>query len=312
MQQPTHIPVLAERVIELLAPQPGQTYFDGTAGYGGHATIIAKQLTPKGRMILVDRDPQAITRLKQRFGEGEPQAEIIHADYAAAASNLLQRGTRVDMVLLDLGVSSPQLDMAQRGFSFRFDGPLDMRMDTTAPQTAADVVNGLRESELADIIYRYGEERRSRRIAKAIVMNRPITTTKQLADLVASTIGRSGDIHPATRTFQALRIYVNEELAQLETALPTLVELLRPGGRLAVISFHSLEDRIVKEFINQASRDCICPPEQPVCTCDHQATLLKITKKVVSGATEDTSNPRARSAKLRAAVKLNQNQKEKV
>ena len=312
MQQPTHIPVLAERVIELLAPQPGQTYFDGTAGYGGHATIIAKQLTPKGRMILVDRDPQAITRLKQRFGEGEPQAEIIHADYAAAASNLLQRGTRVDMVLLDLGVSSPQLDMAQRGFSFRFDGPLDMRMDTTAPQTAADVVNGLRESELADIIYRYGEERRTRRIAKAIVMNRPITTTKQLADLVASTIGRSGDIHPATRTFQALRIYVNEELAQLETALPTLVELLRPGGRLAVISFHSLEDRIVKEFINQASRDCICPPEQPVCTCDHQATLLKITKKVVSGATEDTSNPRARSAKLRAAVKLNQNQKEKV
>lgn len=312
MKQPTHIPVLAERVLELLAPQPGQTYFDGTAGYGGHAAIIAKQLTPKGRMILVDRDPQAITSLKQRFGEGEPQAEIIHADYAAAASNLLQRGTRVDMVLLDLGVSSPQLDMAQRGFSFRFDGPLDMRMDTTAPQTAADVVNGLRESELADIIYRYGEERRSRRIAKAIVMNRPITTTKQLADLVASTIGRSGDIHPATRTFQALRIYVNEELAQLETALPTLVELLRPGGRLAVISFHSLEDRIVKEFINRASRDCICPPEQPVCTCDHQATLLKITKKVVSGATEDTSNPRARSAKLRAAVKLNQNQKEKV
>ncbi len=309
MTQPTHIPVLSKAVVNLLDPQSGERYFDGTAGYGGHAELIAERIGPRGRLILVDRDPQAITALTAKFGK---RANVIATDYLAAAKALRHAGEQVDMVLLDLGVSSPQLDSSERGFSFRFDGPLDMRMDTSAAETAADLVNTLREGELADIIYRYGEERHSRRIAKAIVAARPITTTKQLADLVARTIGRRGEIHPATRTFQAIRIYLNDELGQLEAALPVLVELLKPGGRIAVISFHSLEDRIVKEFINQEIRDCICPPEQPVCTCQHHATLQKLTKKVVSGATEDTSNPRARSAKLRAAVKLNQNQKEKI
>ena len=179
-----------------------------------------------------------------------------------------------------------------------------MRMDQTQEETAADVVNKTREDELANIIYRYGEERKSRRVAKAIVENRPFETTKQLAEVVAKAVGYGGDIHPATRTFQAIRIYLNQELDQLERALPSIVEILNPGGRLAVISFHSLEDRIVKEFFNMESRDCICPPEQPVCNCNHKATLKRITKKPISGQ-EDAFNPRARSAKLRAAVKLN-------
>lgn len=215
----------------------------------------------------------------------------------------------VDMILLDLGVSSPQLDTPRRGFSFRDDGPLDMRMDTSTDRTAADIVNKIGESELADLIYRFGEDRKSRRIARAIVQHRPITTTAQLADAVAGAIGRSQDIHPATRTFQALRIEVNDELGQLQTALPTLVALLKPGGRIAVISFHSLEDRIVKEFFRNESRDCICPPEQPICTCDHVATLKILTTKPIPG-TQDAINPRARSAKLRAASKLTPKQKE--
>jgi 16S rRNA (cytosine1402-N4)-methyltransferase len=297
-----HIPVLLEQVVELLQPQPGETYFDGTAGFGGHAAAIALRIAPDGQLILVDRDQQAVDSLSARFGDS---ATIMQLDYLAAARQLQADGKQVDMVLLDVGVSSPQLDTPERGFSFRNDGPLDMRMDQSAPRTAADVVNTTREQELADIIYRYGEERRSRRIAKQIVANRPLQTTKQLADLVAKTIGRSGDIHPATRTFQALRIYVNSELDQLAEALPLLVDILKPNGRIAVISFHSLEDRIVKEFFNRESKDCICPPEQPICTCNHIASLQKLTKKAISGSV-DTYNPRARSAKLRAAVKLKQ------
>lgn len=209
----------------------------------------------------------------------------------------------VDMILLDLGVSSPQLDTGERGFSFRSDGPLDMRMDRSTGRTAADIVNETSEGELADMIYQYGEDRKSRRIARAIVAHRPFTTTAQLADVVAGAIGHSEDIHPATRTFQALRILVNDELGQLQTALPTLVDILKPDGRIAVISFHSLEDRIVKEFFRTESRDCICPPEQPICTCDHVASLKLLTTKPIPG-TNDAFNPRARSAKLRAAAKL--------
>jgi 16S rRNA (cytosine1402-N4)-methyltransferase len=298
-----HTPVLLEETVRLLNPQPGEVYFDGTAGYGGHAKAMSGKLGSTGRLILVDRDHAAVQHLQRQFGQ---QADILQLSYAEAVNELLQRGEQVDLVLLDLGVSSPQLDQAERGFSFRHDGPLDMRMDQTQELNAADVVNTVSESELADILYQYGEERRSRRIAKAIVANRPFMRTKPLADLIARTIGRSGDIHPATRSFQALRIYVNRELEQLETALPKLIELLKPGGRIAVISFHSLEDRIVKEFFNRESQDCICPPEQPVCTCNHIASLQKLTKRAISGS-EDAFNPRARSAKLRAAVKINKN-----
>jgi len=297
---------MQEDVLRLLNPKAGETYFDGTAGYGGHAAAIIQKIGAGGEAILVDRDPDAIKHLGKRFGD---RVGIMHDDYAGAANKLQEQGRMVDMILLDLGVSSPQLDTPRRGFSFRDDGPLDMRMDTSTDRTAADIVNKIGESELADLIYRFGEDRKSRRIARAIVQHRPITTTAQLADAVAGAIGRSQDIHPATRTFQALRIEVNDELGQLQTALPTLVALLKPGGRIAVISFHSLEDRIVKEFFRNESRDCICPPEQPICTCDHVATLKILTTKPIPG-TQDAINPRARSAKLRAASKLTPKQKE--
>lgn len=308
-QTSKHLPVLLDEVIRLLAPQPGDVYLDGTAGYGGHAEAVIQRIGTDGHAILVDRDRQAVTTLHQRFASLDNQVEVIRRDYASAASELLDSGRLVDMVLLDLGVSSPQLDIPERGFSFRSNGPLDMRMDQTQGLTAADVVNRSSQTELANILYKYGEERRSRRIARAIVDRRPIQTTAELADIVAGVLGRAGDIHPATRTFQALRIYVNGELDQLEQALPDLVSLLKPGGRIVVISFHSLEDRLVKTYFNQQSRDCICPPGQPICTCDHIANLKKLTRKAISG-TNDAFNPRARSAKLRAAVKINKKQKE--
>jgi 16S rRNA (cytosine1402-N4)-methyltransferase len=299
---PEHIPVLLDQVVELLNPQNGERYFDGTAGLGGHAQAIADKVGESGQLILVDRDIQSVARLREHFGD---RAEVIHSDYVSTAQSLQEQGRGVDMVLLDLGVSSPQLDQPERGFSFQSDGPLDMRMNQDEGPTAADVVNTTSESELADIIYRYGEERHSRRIAREIVRHRPFTRTTQLAELLVRLLGRGGEIHPATRTFQALRIYLNAELEQLEQALPTLLEILEPNGRLAVISFHSLEDRIVKEFFNRESRDCICPHQQPICTCDHRASLIKLTKKPILG-TQDAINPRARSAKLRAAAKLKQ------
>jgi 16S rRNA (cytosine1402-N4)-methyltransferase len=300
-----HQPVLRDETVRLLHPEAGQTYFDGTAGYGGHASVVHEEMGPTGRLILVDRDADAVSALRARF----PGATVVHATYLQAATELLEAGERVDMVLADLGVSSPQLDRPERGFSFRTDGPLDMRMDQTAGETAADLVNRLGERELADLIYANGEERKSRRIAKAIVQHRPYATTAALADTIAAAVGRHEDIHPATRTFQALRIAVNDELGQLQAALPILVDLLKPGGRIAVISFHSLEDRLVKEFFRTEARDCICPPHQPVCTCNHVASLRILTKKPILGTT-DAFNPRARSAKLRAAVKLTPKPKE--
>ena len=209
-------------------------------------------------------------------------------------------------MVLDLGVSSMQLDTPERGFSFRSDAPLDMRFNPAAPTSAADLVNGLPEAELADLIFRYGEERRSRQVARAIVAARPLRTTGQLAEVIAkaTTSGKPG-IHPATRTFQALRIAVNGELEAIEQVLPQAVDALAPGGRLAVISFHSLEDRIVKQFFRRESRDCLCPPRQPMCTCGHRATITEITRKPVQPAeTEALQNPRARSARLRVAEKL--------
>lgn len=303
---PRHIPVLLEQVVAALNPQPGDAYFDGTAGYGSHAAAIIERIGPQGSAILVDRDRDAVAALRKRLGES---ARILQRDYASALQDLIDEGNLVDMALLDLGVSSPQIDEYQRGFSFRAEGPLDMRMDNTSGLTAADIINTSSESDLADIIYRYGEERNSRRIAAMMVRMRPFKSTKSLAEAIAKILGHHEKIHPATRTFQALRIYVNGELDQLREALPNIVRLLRPGGRMAIISFHSLEDRMVKEFIARESRDCICPPKQPICTCSHVASLRRITARAAKG-TEDTFNPRARSAKLRAAAKINTKTKE--
>jgi 16S rRNA (cytosine1402-N4)-methyltransferase len=285
-QTPKHIPVLLDKTVELLAPNRGEVYFDGTAGYGGHAAAIMDIIGPQGHAILVDRDRESISHLQERHGDA---ADIIHRDFATAIEELADNGNLVDMVLLDLGVSSPQLDEGGRGFSFQVDAPLDMRMDQTQTETAADIVNHYDERDLANLIYEKGEERRSRQIARAIVQQRPISTTKQLAEVISRVVRRTGKIHPATRTFQALRIAVNDELGQLQKALNQIMRILKPGGRFAVISFHSLEDRIVKEFIREQSQ---------------KGTLQNLTKKVLQGKDYDTINPRARSAKLRAAVKI--------
>lgn len=281
-----HKPVLAQPVIELLDPKPGESYLDLTAGYGGHASLIADKLDG-GELTLVDQDEQAVAALRSKFGD---LANILHQDFESAASKLAADNQQFDMILLDLGVSSPQLEDPARGFSFAQQGPLDMRMDRRQQTTAADIVNHTKERELADLIYELGEERRSRQVARAIVANRPIRSTKELADIVSKVVRRSGRIHPATRTFQALRIAVNDELGRLERTLPKLLELIKPGGRVAVISFHSGEDRIVKRFIKSHSRG-------------EQAELVELTKKVIDGRTYDPQNPRARSAKLRAAKK---------
>jgi len=297
---------LLDQVLELLKPQKGETFLDGTAGYGGHAAPIIELLGPTGQAILVDRDIHATRALYERFGD---QADVMHADYLEGAERLLEEGQLVDMILLDLGVSSPQIDNAERGFSFKADAVLDMRMDQSQSYTAADVVNRASERELERIIRTYGEEPKARAVARAIVAARPLATTGELARVVRGA-ALKGDIDAATRTFQAIRIEVNGELDQLTAALPMLTKLLSLGGRFAIISFHSLEDRIVKQFFDQESRDCICPPKQPVCTCDHVASLRKITAKpVVGDSTEIAINPRARSAKLRAAEKINKNKR---
>lgn len=301
-----HQPVLLDETLAVLDPQPGDAYLDGTAGYGGHAAAVIDRLGPDARVVLVDRDHEAITALVEQFGD---RVEVIHENYVDAARDLLEDGSLFDLILLDLGVSSPQFDAHERGFSFNSLESLDMRMDQSQSLTATNVVNGYSEKQLADIIYRFGEEPRSRSIARAICQHRPVQTPAELAAIIRRVVPKTGNTDAATRTFQAIRIEVNAELASLSEALPDLVALLTPGGRLAVISFHSLEDRIVKQFFDTESRDCICPPKQPICTCGHSASIAKLTPKAISGHI-DVSNPRARSAKLRAAVKLNQKQKE--
>lgn len=300
-----HTPVLVEEVVNLMDPHPGELYFDGTAGYGGHAAAIQAR-TGKTQMILSDRDPQATRALQKRFGTS---AQIWHLSFLEAADRLASEHLTPQLILLDLGVSSVQLDEPERGFSFRNEGPIDMRMDPTSAISAGEIVNTYPEAKLADIIGRYGEEHRAKTVARAIVSARPLGSTTQLAEVVRKAAGTGGKIDPATRTFQALRMETNDELRQLEQALPKLTRALAPGGRIAVISFHSLEDRIVKHWFEQESKNCLCPPKQPVCTCNHLATLAKVTKRPISG-TIDSHNPRARSAKLRVARKLNKNQKE--
>ena len=302
-----HIPVLYHEIIEALQPHAGGLYVDGTVGAGGHAQGILEASNPDGLLLGFDLDPQALALAKGNLDSFGKRAILKQASYATLSFQLTQLGwPAVDGILLDLGVSSMQFDTPERGFSFRHDAPLDMRFNPQAAITAADLVNDLAETELANLIYRFGEERNSRQIAHAIAAARPILTTGQLAEVIANTVKRrKPGIHPATLTFQALRIAVNNELETIEQVLPQAVAALKAGGRLAVISFHSLEDRIVKQFFRQESQDCLCPPRQPVCTCGHKASLKEITRKPIQPLEKEArENPRARSSRLRIAEKL--------
>ncbi len=306
MEHDTHIPVLYHEVLQLLRPQPNGRYLDATLGAGGHTAGILQTSAPTGRILAFDRDPEAIAFARQQLAIYGDRVTYVNASYAAMGQLAPANGfTALDGILLDLGLSSRQLESAERGFSFMKDGPLDMRFDPTQGETAADLINNLSETELADIFWKYGEERRSRRLARAIVNNRPFTHTRQLADLVAAQVKGRERIHPATRIFQALRIATNHELEAVETGIPAAIGLLKPGGRIAVISFHSLEDRFVKQLFRRLSQSCTCPPQQPVCTCGGKATLRLITRKAMKASeAEIQQNPRSRSARLRVAEKM--------
>jgi 16S rRNA (cytosine1402-N4)-methyltransferase len=303
----SHIPVLYHEVIWALCPRDGGLYVDATVGAGGHALGILDASSPGGLLLGIDLDPAALALAEERLSPYADRAILRQASYTTLLKQVKELGwTQVDGVLLDLGVSSMQLDDLDRGFSFRGQAPLDMRFNPDGLVTAADLVNGLPEKDLADLIYRYGEERRSRQVARAIVVNRPISSTVELAALISRAVkpGQDG-IHPATRTFQALRIATNDELHNLEKVLPQAVESLTSGGRLAVIAFHSLEDRIVKNYFRQESQDCICPAKQPICTCGHRASIRQITRQPIRPEkSEALANPRARSSRLRVAEKL--------
>lgn len=303
----THTPVLIKESIQALQVQPGKRYIDCTIGSGGHATAILQKSYPQGQLLGIDIDPQAIKTAAEQLSNYRGATTLVNDSFA----NLENICTQYDFypvhgILFDLGISSPQLDTAERGFSFQQDGPLDMRFNPNRGLTAADIINTLSENELAQLIRKYGEERHSQRIARAIVQNRPIATTLELAQLVKQPLrDRRRRIHPATRTFLALRIAINHELDNLKAALSQAVKLLDFQARLVVISYHSLEDRIVKQFMKQETRDCICPPEIPVCHCGHVATLKLISKKVITPShLEIASNPRSRSAKLRVAERI--------
>jgi len=301
-----HVPVLYDQVLVGLSVRPGGRYIDATIGAGGHAAGILHASAPDGLLLGLDADPEAVAFTRQvlrPFGQ-RLILQVANFRHLAQVARALGFG-QVDGVLLDLGLSSRQLADASRGFSFSQDGPLDMRFDPTQGPDAAELVNGLPEAELADLLWRYGEERFARRIARAIVAARPVTTTAQLAGVVARTVGHRERLHPATRTFQALRMAVNDELSALAQALPQARDLLRPGGRLAVISFHSLEDRLVKRFFQDEAQDCLCPPDMPVCTCGHRASLRLINRRPIRpDEREIAANPRSRSARLRVAERL--------
>lgn len=285
-----HIPVLLEQTLVYLDPRPQESYLDLTAGYGGHASAVLERTKNPAGATLVDRDQTAIAELHKVFGN---DVELLHKDFYSATEELCAEGRQFDMILADLGVSSLHLDKADRGFAFMQTGPLDMRMDQTQELTAGIIVNTYAIDDLTHILKRYGEEPKAKRIAALIIDNRPITTTSELATIVAKAYPGYSRSHPATRTFQALRIAVNDELGQLERALPLMCKLLRPGGRLGIISFHSLEDRIVKNVFRELAGD------------RYDAELRLLTKRpVVGGANEIVFNPRARSAKLRVAAKI--------
>lgn len=329
--QTQHVPVMPEEVLHYLQPQTGGHYIDGTLGGGGHTQAILERCAPDGKVLGIDTDIRALGRVRERLPVEVSSGRLVlaHGNFADLARIVGEVDfTSVQGVLLDLGFSSDQMDNPQRGFSFNADGPLDMRLDQSQEETAADIVNNASEQELADIFWRYGEETRSRQIARRIVRERAkgaITHTKQLAQIAAAGVPyKTGAIHPATKAFQALRIAVNHELEQLETVLPQIVDVLETGstntsnignmddireqkesgigGRMVIVSFHSLEDRIVKEFIKREATDCICPPHIPICVCGHKARLRILTRKPITPTPQEVStNPRARSAKLRAA-----------
>ncbi|HTA14621.1 MAG TPA: 16S rRNA (cytosine(1402)-N(4))-methyltransferase RsmH [Solirubrobacteraceae bacterium] len=306
-----HIPVLAEELIELLDPQPGQTVVDCTFGGGGHARIVAERLEPRGTLVAIDRDPLAEGRFLELAEDLPCSARFIRGGYAEGLRMLVEDGVRADAVYLDLGMSSMQIDTRERGFSYSYDAPLDMRMDPRQELTASEIVAEWDERRLAGILRELGEERHATQIARAIVRRRaqaPIETTLALVDVISSAIptpARFAAGHPAKRTFQALRIAVNDELGQLDEALPLAWELLRDGGVLAGISFHSLEDRRVKRFLAERARGCICPPDLPVCGCGREPEAALLTRGAIMPSAEETArNPRASSARLRAATKL--------
>ncbi len=304
-----HVPVLLNAVLESLQIQPGAVIIDGTVGAGGHSAVMLALAGRDGRLLGIDQDVHALALARDRLAEFGDSVTLVHAWFDQMAAVAAEAGiTGVDAILLDIGVSSMHLDNAERGFSFMKDGPLDMRMNADrAGMTAADIVNLYDPAELVDIIQRYGEDRHARRIVQHVVRQRPFERTGELAAAIEAAIPMKlrEKIHPATRTFQALRIAVNDELGVLERVLPQAIDLLRPGGRFGVISFHSLEDRIVKQYFKLLSSDCICPPGLPVCICDHRATVRLVTRKPLTASeAEIKTNPRSRSAKLRVVEKL--------
>jgi 16S rRNA (cytosine1402-N4)-methyltransferase len=305
-----HIPVLADEVRQLLAVQPGDTVVDATFGAGGHSRLLAQDLRGSGRLIAIDRDPGAREYFEDLRRQTGVQGRFLRGDFSVVLEQLAENGVRADAILFDLGVSSMQIDRPERGFSYAVDAPLDMRMDPSEDYSARELVNEASERDLTRIFRQYGEERYAKQIARAIIRRRreePFERTGDLVDTIKAAIpapARFGEGHPAKRVFQALRIAVNDELTALEDALPAAIDYLRPGGRLAVISFHSLEDRIVKRFLREQERGCTCPPDFPICVCGHEPVLRATPRRAIRPrAAETAANPRAASARLRAAVK---------
>ncbi len=303
-----HEPVMVKEVVEALNVRPGGRYVDGTVGGGGHALAILQAAEPGGSLLGIDRDPRALARAGERLAKYKPDVQLVQSDFSNTVEMCEEASfSPVHGLLLDLGMSSLQLDDAERGFSFQREGPLDMRFSPDQTITAADIVNEYDNDDIADVLKRYGEETRARRIARRIVERRPLQTTTELAKVVEEAVGGRvrRQSHPATRTFQALRIAVNQELLSLEAVLPQAYGLLGDLGRLVVLAYHSLEDRLVKQYIRLESRDCICPPRLPVCVCDHKASLRPIGRKAMRPSVEEVeSNPRSRSARMRVAERL--------
>jgi 16S rRNA (cytosine1402-N4)-methyltransferase len=306
-----HIPVLADEVVATLDPRPGETIVDGTFGAGGHATLLASRLRGDGKLIAIDRDPTVAPFFERFRRDTGIKARLHHGEFSTVLRQLADNGVRADIVLLDLGVSSMQIDRPERGFSYAVDAPLDMRMDPNAEYSARDLVNDADERDLADIFRRYGEERYARPIARAIAKRRgatPFERTGDLAEVIKQAIpapARFGEGHPAKRVFQALRIEDNDELGALERALPAALDMLRPSGRLGVISFHSLEDRLVKQFLRREEGGCTCPPDFPVCVCGSTPALRATPRRAIRpSAAEVARNPRAQSARLRVGTKV--------
>jgi 16S rRNA (cytosine1402-N4)-methyltransferase len=304
----THLPVLAPELTSLLAPEPGQTAVDCTFGAGGHARLIAEQLGPTGTLIGIDRDPAAAARFAKFAAEAPCRTLFVGADFAEGLRALRGEGIRPEMIYVDLGMSSMQIDAWERGFSYAYDAPLDMRMDTRQEFDAADLVNEWPEARISQVLRRFGEERYAGGIAREIVRRRPLSTTSELVAAIKAGMpaaARFGAGHPAKRSFQAIRIAVNGELESLEQALPLAWESLAVGGRFAAIAFHSLEDRPVKQFLAAKAQGCVCPPELPICVCDHEPEAELLSRRAVSpGPAEVEANPRSRSAHLRAARKI--------